>query len=68
MLCPSQSPRNKAFEHRQMKEKKYCSGVKSEKYKEFILYYAGNQKIVLDLPDNFVKMVQNGAPRKVFLD
>ena len=32
------------------------------------MIYEGGRKILLDLPKDFVKIVQNNAPRKVFFD
>ena len=51
-----------------MEVKDYSSGMDSDLHKPYALIYAGNTKVILDLPEEFVKMVQNNGPRKVFTD
>lgn len=67
LMAPANSYRLKAFESRKMKEVSLWS-LKEDDHVPFVMIYEGNQKVILDLPAEFVKMVQNVAPRKVFFD
>lgn len=68
MICPASSYRNDEFKNRNLTITDYSSRKKSDAYETYYVYFEGNRKIVLDLPADFVKMIQNNAPRKVFLD
>lgn len=68
LMCPLNSDRWKAYEHKNFKVYEYWSHMESDKHKPYAFIYGGNQKIVLDLPEEFVKIVQNNAPRKVYFD
>ena len=68
LLCPEDSYKADEYKNQNYKEINYSSNQESDDYKRYTLYYEGNQKILLDLPVNFVKMVQNNAPRKVYFD
>lgn len=68
IIAPLDSHRLDSYKGRQVTTREYWSHRESDKHKPYAIYYEGNQKIVLDLPDEFVKMVQNNAPRKVFMD
>ena len=67
LLVPVNSYRLKAFEHRTLKEVPLWS-LKEDDHVPYVMIYEGNQKVILDLPAEFVKMVQNAAPRKVYFD
>lgn len=67
LLAPANSYRLKAFEHRTLKEVPLWS-LKEDEHVPYVMIYEGNQKVILDLPAEFVKMVQNAAPRKVYFD
>ncbi len=67
LLAPANSFRLKAFEHRTLKEVPLWS-LKEDDHVPYVMIYEGNQKVILDLPAEFVKLVQNAAPRKVYFD
>lgn len=67
LMAPANSFRLKAFEHRKLKEVPLWS-LKEDDHVPYVMIYEGDQKVILDLPAEFVKMVQNVAPRKVFFD
>lgn len=67
LLAPANSFRLKAFEHRTLREVPLWSMEKDE-HVPYVMIYEGNQKVILDLPADFVKLVQNAAPRKVYFD
>lgn len=67
LLAPLNSYRLKAFEHRTLKEVPLWS-LKEDGHVPYAMIYEGNQKVILDLPAEFVKLVQNVAPRKVYFD
>lgn len=67
ILVPANSYRLKAFEHRTLREVHLWS-LKKDEHVPYVMIYEGNQKIILDLPADFVKLVQNVAPRKVYFD
>lgn len=68
LMCPVDSERGAYKNGGLLKYYDYSSGVPSEEHKPYAIFYEGNVKIVLDLPVDFVKMVQTNAPRKVFMD
>ena len=67
LLAPVNSYRLKAFEHRTFKEVPLWS-MKEDDNVPYVMIYEGNLKVILDLPAEFVKLVQNVAPRKVYFD
>ena len=68
IIAPMDSYHLDAYKGRNVTVSEYWSMEKDGEQKPFVIFYEGNQKIVLDLPIEFVKMIQNNAPRKVFLD
>lgn len=68
LMCPIDSERGAYKNGGVSKVYDYSSGIPSEAHKPYAIFYEGNVKIVLDLPVDFVKMVQTNAPRKVFMD
>ena len=68
ILCPEKSWRCSDFKNRQFDVHDYTGHAESKEHEPYVLIYDGKQKILLDLPVEFVKLVQNNAPRKVFLD
>jgi hypothetical protein len=40
----------------------------SDDHVPYAMIYEGGLKVLLDLPKDFVKIIQNNAPRKVFFD
>ncbi len=69
LMCPSRSERG-AYKNASgnLMVYDYTSRTESTEYEPYDIFLEGNVKIVLDLPVDFVKMVQTNAPRKVFMD
>ena len=72
IICPEQSERLKAYAHRTF-EKHDFSSRDAEIYDgrpdtPYVLIYNGKEKIYLDLPEDFVKILHNNIPKKVFFD
>ena len=68
MMAPLNSPRWSEYRNKDLKVYSYWSLRDSKMHKPYAFVYGGGQKIILDLPAEFVKIVQNNAPRKVFFD
>ena len=68
ILAPSNSYRLGECKNRDLKEVNYWSMDSSREEPPYAMIYEGGRKILLDLPEDFVKLVQNNAPRKVFFD
>ena len=68
MICPLKSDRAKDSSYANYVLREYWSYTESEEHEPYAIFYDGKQKIVLDLPRDFVKMIQNNSPRKVFMD
>lgn len=68
ILAPADSGRLKEYENRPLKELPLWSLEQEEGHVPYVMIYNKNQKVILDLPAEFVKMVQNVAPRKVYFD
>lgn len=68
IIAPLGSHRLDEYKNKKMEVKDYSSGMDSDLHKPYVLIYTGNTKVILDLPEEFVKMVQNNGPRKVFTD
>ena len=68
ILCPENSWRYGEYKNRQFEVHDYSGHEESENHETYVMIYNGKEKVLLDLPVDFVKMVQNNAPRKVFLD
>lgn len=56
------------YKNRQVKVVDYSSGREKQPEARYAFYYEGGQKIILEPSPEFVKAVQNIAPRKVFTD
>lgn len=56
------------YKNRQVKTVDYSSGKEKQPEARYAFYYEGGQKIILEPSPEFVKAVQNIAPRKVFTD
>ena len=68
LLVPANSYRLADYKNGDLKVVDYWSLNPAEDHVPYALIYEGNSKILLDLPADFVKIVQNNAPRKVFFD
>ena len=65
-VAPMDSPRWSEYKNKEFKVYEYWSLEESEEHKPYGIVYGGNMKIVLDLTEDFVRILQNNAPRKVF--
>ncbi len=54
------------FRNRQCKTVDYSLKTKQEPDERYIMYYEGNQKIIMNPSEEFVKALKNVNPRKVF--
>ncbi|MCR5118022.1 MAG: hypothetical protein K6B44_00195 [Lachnospiraceae bacterium] len=68
ILAPADSYRLGEFKNRELKTVDYSSGTENTEDMRCVMIYEGGLKIVLDLTKEFVKIIQNNSPRKVFLD
>ncbi|MBR1470734.1 MAG: hypothetical protein IJ600_03725 [Lachnospiraceae bacterium] len=68
LLVPANSYRLADYNKRDLNVVDYWSLDPAEDHIPYALIYEGKSKILLDLPADFVKIVQNNAPRKVFFD
>ncbi|MBR1476457.1 MAG: hypothetical protein IJ608_00650 [Lachnospiraceae bacterium] len=67
ILAPIKSYHLADYNNRTVKEIDYSEGA-SEPDDRYVMYYEGNQKIILSPNDALVKAIKNIAPRKVFTD
>ncbi len=67
-LAPIKSYHLDNFRGRTGKETDYSIGKEEQPDKRYMMYYDGNQKVVLSPSEELVKAMRNAAPRKVFLD
>ncbi|MBR6309548.1 MAG: hypothetical protein IKR39_13185 [Lachnospiraceae bacterium] len=68
ILAPLNSYHLDSYRNRQVKELDYSSGIAGQPEKRYAFYYEGSQKIIIEPNDEFIKLVKNVAPRKVFND
>ena len=68
MLAPADSYRLNEFKNRELKTADFSSGTENTDDMRYVMIYEGGLKIVLDLTKEFVKIIQNNSPRKVFFD
>lgn len=68
ILAPFKSYHLDDYRNRQCKDIDFSSGMEEQPDKRYIFYYEGNQRIIFEPNDEFVKAVYNVAPRKVFKD
>lgn len=68
ILAPLNSYHLDNYKNRQVKVIDYSSGKAKQPEVRYAFYYDGGEKIILEPSPEFVKAVQNIAPRKVFMD
>lgn len=56
------------YKNRQVKVVDYSSGKEQQPEVRYAFYYDGGEKVILEPSPEFIKAVQNIAPRKVFTD
>ncbi|MCR4937738.1 MAG: DUF6106 family protein [Lachnospiraceae bacterium] len=64
IMAPASSNRLDAYKN--LKEYDFSSKTEGEGYSRYVLVYENKQKVLLDLSADFVRIVQNNAPSKVF--
>ena len=68
IMAPIKSYHLDNYNHRQDKVTDLSSGIENMPDTRYVFYYDGNQKIIFEPNEAFVKIVKNVAPRKVFMD
>lgn len=68
VLAPIQSYHLDEYKNKNYKTADYSSGVVSQPDKRYVMYYNGEQKVILEPDAKMLKAIQNIAPRKVFTD
>lgn len=68
ILAPLNSYHLDDYKNRQVKVFDFSSGIASQPEKRFAFFYEGSQKVIIEPNDEFIKLVKNVAPRKVFSD
>ena len=68
LLVPANSYRLAEYRDKDMKTVGFWSLDTSDDHVPYAMIYEGGLKVLLDLPKDFVKIIQNNAPRKVFFD
>lgn len=68
ILAPIKSYHLDNYKNRTTKETDYSIGREEQPDKRYVMYYEGNQKIILSPNEALVKAIRSVSPRKVFLD
>ncbi len=68
LLVPANSYRLAEYRNKDLKTVGFWSLDNSDDHVPYAMIYEGGLKVLLDLPQDFVKIIQNNAPRKVFFD
>lgn len=68
ILAPVNSYHLDNYKNRAGKVTDYSIGREEQPDKRYVMYYDGNQKIILSPSEELVKAVRSVSPRKVFLD
>ena len=68
ILAPIKSYHLDSYKNRELKTLDYSCGFEDQPDKRFVFIYEGGTKVIFQPTDEFVKVVKNVAPRKVFTD
>ena len=68
ILAPIKSYRLDNYKNRTCKEIDYSVRREEQPDRRYVMYYEGNQKIILSPSEEMLKAIKNVAPRKVFTD
>lgn len=68
IMAPEKSYHLDPYRNRQTKVVDLSAGHDLPDHKLYWVFYEGNQKILMNLTEDFAKMVKGIAPRKVFTD
>ena len=66
IIAPQNSHQLDSYKNREVKLTDYSAGKDLPEQKLYVLYYEGNQKFLMNLDDEFIKIISNIIPRKVF--
>lgn len=68
ILAPIKSYHLDDYKNRQAKVVDVSSGYVNQPDTRYVFFYEGSQKVIFEPTEDFVKLVKNVAPRKVFMD
>ncbi len=68
ILAPINSYHLDSYKNRTAKALDYSIGYAAQPDKRYVMFYDGNQKIIISPSEELVKAIRNIAPRKVFMD
>lgn len=68
IMAPLNSYRLDGFKNRQFKVTDVSSGIVSQPEKRYVFYYDGSEKVIFEPNQEFIKIVKNVSPRKIFND
>ena len=68
IIAPEKSHQLDSYRNRQTKVMDFSAGHDLPEQKLYWVFYEGNQKILMNLTEDFVKTIKGIAPRKVFTD
>lgn len=68
IMAPVKSYQLDSYRNRQVKEIDLSAGHDLPDQKLYWIFYEGNQKILMNLTEDFAKTIKGIAPRKVFTD
>lgn len=68
IMAPVKSYHLDAYKNRNVKVKDYSIGEERQPDLRYAIYYDGGAKIIFSPSEEFVKVLKNVAPRKVFTD
>lgn len=66
IIAPVKSFKLDEYRNRQVKCFDYSAGKDLPEQKLYVIYYEGNKKFLLNLDEDFIKLIANVIPRKVF--
>ncbi len=68
IMAPEKSHQLDSYRNRQTKVTDFSAGHDLPDQKLYWVFYEGNQKILMNLTEDFAKTIKGIAPRKVFMD
>lgn len=68
IMAPIKSYHLDGYKNRTFKEADYSSKIEQQPDRRYVLIYNGQERIILEPNEEFVKIVRSVAPRKVFVD
>ena len=68
IMAPFRSYRLDDYRNRQVTEKDYSIGKEEKPDRRYVMYYEGNQRIILSPSEELIQAMKYVAPRKVFTD